>query len=182
MQKNQFQKIAINIKTSRRAKRISVTIKPGGRVVATKPVWASDASVFGFLRSKRKWIQSAVGRMSKKKVIPLSGRGNYAHYKETARELVKRKIELVNRFYGFKFGAIRIKDLASRWGSCSSKSNLNFNYRIALLPDNLAEYVVAHELCHIKELNHSRAFWDLLALSVPDHRARRRELRNVTFA
>jgi predicted metal-dependent hydrolase len=174
--------ITVCINSSRRAKRISVVVKPGGLVVATKPSGASGAAVLKFLSSKQKWIAGAVKRMSKKKVISAPGPISFSRFKIAAKELVEQKVALINETYGFKLGYIRIKNQASRWGSCSSKGNLNFNYRIALLPDNLAEYVVAHELCHLKELNHSRAFWNLVALTVPNHRACRKELRNIAFA
>lgn len=63
------------------------------------------------------------------------------------------------------------------WGSCSKKGNLNFNWRLIQLPPELADYVIVHELCHLKELNHSQRFWDLVGQAIPDYKERRQALR-----
>lgn len=72
---------------------------------------------------------------------------------------------------------IRIKDVRSRWGSCSSKGNLNFNWRLVLAPMEVLDYVVVHELCHLREMNHSKAFWSLVEGILPDYRKRREWLK-----
>jgi predicted metal-dependent hydrolase len=65
----------------------------------------------------------------------------------------------------------------SRWGSCSRKKNLNFNYKLIQLPLELADYIVVHELCHLQEFNHGQGFWNLVGETIPDYKARRDELR-----
>ena len=82
----------------------------------------------------------------------------YLKHKEVARTLVRERLEYFNAFYGYEYKRIAIKNHKSRWGSCSKKGNLNFNYRIALLPSELADYIVVHELCHLGEFNHSPKF------------------------
>jgi predicted metal-dependent hydrolase len=66
----------------------------------------------------------------------------------------------------------------SRWGSCSRKGNLNFNYKLIQLPQELADYIVVHELCHLKQFNHSHAFWNLIAETIPNHIELRKILKN----
>lgn len=105
--------------------------------------------------------------------------GKYLKYKEVARALVRARLEYFNALYEYKWNRIAIKDHKSRWGSCSKKDNLNFNYRIALLPPRLADYIVVHELCHLGELNHSQRFWALVERTMPDWRARRAELMKI---
>lgn len=109
----------------------------------------------------------------------LARRKEFIEHKERARAIVQQRIMHFNAFYGFSFGAIRIKNQKSRWGSCSKKGNLNFNYRIALLPERLIDYIVVHELCHLGEFNHSQNFWNLVAQTIPDFAERRAELKKI---
>jgi hypothetical protein len=104
---------------------------------------------------------------------------NYLQYKNQARCLVRQRLEYYNQFYNFKYYRVSIKDQRSRWGSCSGLGNLNFNYRLASLPDELADYIIVHELCHLKEMNHSARFWRLVAQTIPDYLGRRRELKKI---
>jgi hypothetical protein len=106
-------------------------------------------------------------------------RATYLSQREGARTLVLSRLAHFNQVYGFTFGTVSIRDQRSRWGSCSSKGNLNFNYRIALLPAHLADYIVVHELCHRGEFNHSQRFWDLVAQVMPDYARLREELRKI---
>ncbi|MBI4427446.1 MAG: M48 family metallopeptidase [Candidatus Magasanikbacteria bacterium] len=105
------------------------------------------------------------------------GKREYKKRREQAREFVLKKVENMNKIYNFSFKKISIRNQKTRWGSCSKKGNLNFNYKIIFLPERLAEYIIAHELCHLREFNHSRDFWNLLAVAVPKCRESRRELR-----
>ena len=93
----------------------------------------------------------------------------YLEYKEVARELVNSRLKFWNEHYKLKYGRVSIRNQRSRWGSCSSKRNLNFNYKITLLPSHLADYVIIHELCHLKVFNHSQTFWDLVAEKAPNY-------------
>jgi predicted metal-dependent hydrolase len=113
-------------------------------------------------------------------ILPRRNRKSFLKYKENARRLVKERIEVFNKIYGFKFpNRIAIRNTKSRWGSCSKKGNLNFNYRIVFLSPPLADYLVVHEMCHLGEFNHSYKFWDLVALALPDYKKLRKELRRL---
>jgi predicted metal-dependent hydrolase len=110
----------------------------------------------------------------------------YLAYKEEARKLVTEKLKLYQKFYEsngieLKYNRVAIRDQKSRWGSCSSKANLNFNYRLALIPTHLLDYVVVHELCHLKEMNHAKSFWGLVSLAVPDYIALKEKLRLINL-
>ena len=104
---------------------------------------------------------------------------NYLKYKEMAREIAASRLEYFNTFYGFKYNRVAIRDQKTRWGSCSKKGNLNFNYKIALIPEKARDYIIVHELCHLGEFNHSRNFWDLVAKTVPDYLEIRHSLKNI---
>ncbi len=97
--------------------------------------------------------------------------------KEAALALVTSRLEYFNTFYNFKYNKVTIRNQSSRWGSCSRKGNLNFNYRIALLSPELADYIIVHELCHLGEFNHSRKFWELVEKTMPNWQTLRNKLR-----
>jgi len=97
--------------------------------------------------------------------------------KELARSLVIGRINHFNQTYGFMVKRISIRNQRSRWGSCSRKGNLNFNYRVALLPPTVSDYIIVHELCHLGEFNHSKKFWGLVAKTVPNYKQLKKELR-----
>jgi predicted metal-dependent hydrolase len=101
----------------------------------------------------------------------------YALHKEEARTLVHRKLAQWNTHYKLPYKRIAIRNSRSRWGSCSVNKNLNFNYKILFLSEALQDYLIVHELCHLKEFNHGKGFWDLVAETIPDHSERRKALR-----
>lgn len=96
---------------------------------------------------------------------------HYKTHKEAARELAHARLAHYNQFYGLTYHRVAIRNTRSRWGSCSSKQNLNFNYRILFLAPELQDYLIVHELCHLAEMNHGPQFWALVAQQVPDYKA-----------
>lgn len=105
----------------------------------------------------------------------------YAKYKPLARHIAKHRIAHFNSVYQFNIQRIFIKNQKTRWGSCSKKGNLNFNYRIALLPRELSDYVIVHELCHLGEFNHSQRFWKLVAKTIPNYLEIKRSLKKYRY-
>jgi len=174
------QKISYTLKRSVRAKRLRITIHPDGAVVVTAPKRMFEFTINRFVNQKAGWIGERLEYIDlhpapafQKKLT----RKDYLKHKERARKLVYEKIEKFNIFYQFKFNRVSIKDTKSRWGSCSIHKNLNFNYKMVLLPERIAEYIVVHELCHLKEFNHSQRFWDLVAQTIPEYKEIRAELK-----
>jgi predicted metal-dependent hydrolase len=106
---------------------------------------------------------------------------NYLKHKQKALGIVQERLQHFNKFYGYKWNRIFIKNQKTRWGSCSKKGNLNFNYRIALLPPEAADYIIVHELCHLKEFNHSQNFWNLVKVAIPNYKEIRNNLKNNRF-
>lgn len=100
-----------------------------------------------------------------------------AWYRRQARAIITERLAYWNSRYGFTYHRVAIKEQKTRWGSCSRKGNLNFNWRLLLAPLPILDYVVIHELCHLKEQNHAQRFWALVAQSCPDYRERRRWLK-----
>jgi predicted metal-dependent hydrolase len=169
-------KISYTLKSSARAKYLRLAVHRGGILVAVAPARISVDAIEGFILKKSNWVIDSIERLSAFAPQIKTTKADYLKHREAARRLVHEKILKLNQIYKFKVGRVAIKDQKTRWGSCSSKGNLNFNYRIALLPDHLSEYIVAHELCHLGELNHSARFWALVEKTVPLYRQARKEL------
>ncbi|MCX6723419.1 MAG: M48 family metallopeptidase [Candidatus Staskawiczbacteria bacterium] len=99
--------------------------------------------------------------------------------REQARIFVENRLSYFNKFYKFEINRIAIKNTSRRWGSCSSKKNLNFNYKIIYLKPELADYLIVHELCHLGQLNHSKKFWALVCKAIPNYVKINKELRKT---
>lgn len=161
-----------------RAVRLGLRVHPGGRVVVTAPPGASQTAVLRFMHRYRAWIERARAKLLNVQPRPsrTEARRAYAAHKEAARRLAYAKIAAFAPMYGVKVSAVSIRDQKTRWGSCSRKGRLSFNYRIALLPERLAEYIVVHEICHMLAFDHSARFWALVARAVPEHKSLRKTL------
>lgn len=104
---------------------------------------------------------------------------HYLAHKEAARTLVHEKLAHWNAQYQLPLKRISIRNTKSRWGSCSVEGNLNFSYKILFLPPHLQDYLIIHELCHVREFHHGPSFWELVARHCPEHKAARRELKHI---
>ncbi|MFH1726754.1 MAG: M48 family metallopeptidase [Elusimicrobiota bacterium] len=104
-------------------------------------------------------------------------RPRHATERRRAASVLASRVEDWSRVMGVGYGKVRVKDQRTRWGSCSAKGNLNFNWRLTLAPPEVLDYVVVHELAHLLEMSHSRDFWRLVERWCPDHKAHRRWLR-----
>ena len=171
-------KVQYTLRVSRRARRLRLAIYCDGNFVVTAPQNISENFIEQFIIRKSEWIINKLEYFKSipGQVLPKSTKKDYLAYKDQALALARERIEFFNQAADFKFNKINIKNQKTRWGSCSKKGNLNFNYKIALLPERLANYIIVHELCHLKEFNHSRKFWNLVASIIPDHLSIRHEL------
>ena len=95
---------------------------------------------------------------------------HYQEHKEIARALASARLQHFNLHYDLRWNRIAIRNQRRCWGSCSSLTNLNFNYKIQFLPPHLQDYIFVHELCHLTHLNHGRDFWNLVGEVIPDYR------------
>lgn len=98
-------------------------------------------------------------------------------YRERAREVLQQKVCYFQKFIGKSVGDIRIKEQKSRWGSCSAKGNLNFNWKIIMAEDDMIDYLVVHELCHRLHMNHSKEFWESVGKLIPDYKTKEKWLK-----
>ncbi len=172
--------IPYSIKRSRRARGLRIVVRCDA-VVVTAPFRVSERLIHQFVNTRMEWIRNSLHTIQKKKkewVTPEGVQSEKFHACQArAKKFIRDRIAHCNQAYQFQYARIAVKDMKTRWGSCSSQKNLNFHYRLLFLPIELADYVVVHELCHLQEMNHSKKFWQLVSKTIPDHLSRRRELK-----
>lgn len=165
------------IKKSKRSRSVSIRIQ-GQEIIVSLPYFLPYRAGEYFLRRNVAWVQKQYEKILKNGVTQLKGeRDEYLNSKTAARKLITQRLEHFNEFYNFKFRKISIRNNSSRWGSCNRHGDLNFHYKLALIDPSIADYVIVHELCHVKHLNHSRKFWEEIAKTIPDYKARRTALQ-----
>jgi predicted metal-dependent hydrolase len=155
-------------------------VYPDGAVVMTAPQWFSLRAIEMFFAKHSAWVREKVAAASGRTVIRIP-RKDISLLKKQTLALAERECERHAAFFGVSFNKISIRAQRTRWGSCSLSGNLSFNYRIAALPQHLVEYIIVHEVCHLLELNHSKRFWQHVARAIPEHKALRKELRNIVM-
>jgi predicted metal-dependent hydrolase len=172
------------VRINKRAKRVLITVHPDARVSITTPRKMRLETIERLMLSKRRWILESQEKMRAKYPAGLVARTKHSateikKYKEQALCLVNARLGYFNTLYNYSYKKVMIRNQKSRWGSCSRQGTLSFNYRLALIPAHLADYVIVHELCHLKQMNHSPKFWTLVEKTIPDYKARRKELRTL---
>ena len=167
------------LKRHPRSKRISLTLLDDGRLIVTIPRRGTHLGAERFIREKRSWIQKYINvdQLQTYDEQRDTYEKEYKTRKQEVLELVEQKVSYFNTNYRFSYNKIYVKNHKAQWGSCTEKKNLNFNYRILFLSSALRDYIIVHELCHLKEFNHSKKFWNLVARIIPNHSEMRRELR-----
>ncbi|MEX1113495.1 MAG: YgjP-like metallopeptidase domain-containing protein, partial [Patescibacteria group bacterium] len=149
------------VRTHPRAKHVRITIQPGGDVVVTKPRRVTLWAVRRFVKAKRGWITTARARRQESPVPEIlePSREHYLAHRKAARDLLTTRADHWAAHLGYRYRRLSVRRVTSRWGSCSRGGGLSFNYKLLFLPARLVDYVVVHELCHLRELNHSPRFW-----------------------
>lgn len=171
------EKVSFIFRKTNRSRTMRLTVHCDGAVTASVPRHLSENTIENFILRKSAWIISKIAYFKKKIRLP-NDRTNYLKNKAKASSLISERIKYFNQTYNFSFKKISVKNQKTRWGSCSRKKNLNFNYRILFLPGKIADYIVVHELCHLKEFNHSRDFWQEVGKTIPEYCQARKELKN----
>lgn len=180
--KLQNKKVDYLVRKSNRAKRLRLAIYCDGSFVVTVPNNFELKNVEEYILQKAQWVLDKLQIMKKRgknKVFTKRSEREFQKIKNEALVFAQNKVEKFNEIYGFQFNKIAIKNQKTRWGSCSRKGNLNYNYKISLLPERLADYIIVHELCHLKEFNHGKKFWNQVERVLPDYRERIEEIKNL---
>ena len=162
----------VNIIYSAR-KSIAIELRPDG-ITVRAPKCMPRRDINAFLESKRGWIEKHLVKMQERKealeqVEPFT-REEIHELADKALVVIPEKVKKYAPIVGVTYGRITIRNQRSRWGSCSSKGNLNFNCLLMLFPEEVINYVVVHELCHRKHMNHSAAFYAEVERVFPEYR------------
>ena len=158
-------------------KTISIVIKPTGEVEVRCPRRCSKRDVEAFLVSKAAWIQGHLEKIAERPAVAVLSEAERKALAKQAAQILPSKVRRFAAEIGVSYDRITIRSQHTRWGSCSAKGNLNFNCLLMLCPEAVQDYVVIHELCHRKELNHSAAFWAEVEKHCPDYRIHRKWLK-----
>ncbi len=167
---------------SSRARHINITVKPFRGVRVAVPIGVSYEEAEEAAREKSRWIKE---KLEKAKLV------EQQHEEErrnpgfiilpAARSAIVERLDELAEKYGFSYNKVYIKNQKTRWGSCSAKRNISLNFRISLLPRELMDYVLLHELMHTRYLNHSSRFWEELDRILGDAKALDRQLKEYRF-
>lgn len=178
---NQSQNIKYTVRVSKKAKRMRIAVYCDSSIVVTLPFGSSISSADRFINAKFSWINKVLRKFKvfRPRKSFRQNRAEYLRLREHALNFVEAKVMKWNEIYGFSYNRINIKNQKTRWGSCSKRGNLNFNYRILQLPESVADYLIVHELCHLKEFNHSKNFWHEVSKTMPNYKLLRNQLKNV---
>lgn len=168
------------IKTRR--KTIGLEISPDLQITVRAPYHLSDVRIREFVESKQTWILKHLAIMQDRQAhdpIPAGviSDKELRHMTEEARIIIPERVKYFAKIIGVTYGRITIRHQKTRWGSCSSSGNLNFNCMLMATSPELIDYVVVHELCHRKQMNHSPLFWKEVEEILPDYRDLRSRLR-----
>ena len=172
--------------TVRKSKRktYSISIDEEGNIIFRVPLRASSKQIMQLAEEKSHWIITHYLEIRAKKnsrphsdlsAVQRSALEN--RYKEAARTYIPKRVAYFNTMTGGSYSRISIRDQKTRWGSCSSKGTLSFNWRLMLAPPSILDYVVVHELCHLTHMNHSPAFWQAVDAVYPDYKNARKWLK-----
>ena len=168
------------IRSDRRS--VALVVDTDANLIVRAPFRMTDRAIAEFVASKQKWIEKHLEKMRQRSVKRAAAP---SFTKEEREDLIRKALKIIPErvahfapIVGVTYGSITIRNQKTVWGSCSTKGNLNFNYMLAALPDEVVDYVVVHELCHRKEMNHSPKFWAEVEKVIPDYKRIRKWLKD----
>lgn len=164
--------------TRSKRKTLAISVTRDMRLCVKAPLGMSEREIERFIGQKRFWIYKQVKRMQD----VADSRVEYSEdeerrLREQARHVLTEKTDIYKQKLNVDYKKIRIGDQKTRWGSCSSRGTISYSWRLILMPEEIQDYVVVHELCHLIEMNHSKNFWALVESIIPDYSRRRAWLK-----
>ena len=161
-----------------RRRSVGIRIEGTGEIIVRAPLRMPESEIRKVLESKRSWIEETLEKISSMPRLPKLTTEEVAALADRALKEIPPRVAAWARQMGVTYGRITIRNQKTRWGSCSAKGNLNFNCLLMLCPEDVLDYVIVHELCHRKELNHSARFWAEVERILPDYKQPLKWLKN----
>ena len=165
-----------------RRKTLSMQVKGDGQVEIRAPLRTSDAEIRRFLETHRRWLekhlQKAQALQQAKAGVRKLTAAETAELKKKAKRILPERVAYWAPLIGVRPGRIAVRCQKTRWGSCSTKGNLNFNCLLMLAPEGVIDSIVVHELCHLKHMNHSKRFYAEIEKVLPDYRQHQQWLKD----
>src|SRR3954470_6755252 len=166
-----------------RARRYVIRVRPDGTVRVTMPRWGSRREATIFAEEQQRWIERQRERVAAlKDREDRSGSGTHSAaeveaLKARARKELPEALLRLAEIHGLTVARVSVRNQRWRWGSCSPKRHICLNWRLVLMPESVREYVLIHELMHLRRLDHSTTFWKLVAAACPGYEDARKWLR-----
>ena len=158
-------------------------LRPNGELLVRAPYFVTNREIQHFVQENKAWIERKKAKLQNRAPDEASADilsdEELKKLSEEAKRVLSEKAHRYAGRIGVTFGRISIRHQKTKWGSCSSKGNLNFNCLLILLPEEVRDYVVVHELAHLREMNHSEMFWAEVEKIIPDYKLRSKELKEL---
>lgn len=161
-------------------KTVSLQITPDAKLVVRAPKSMPQSRIRELIESKYDWITTHIekARLAEKEPAePAFTKEDIFRFADDALKIIPGRVAYYAKLMGVDYGRITVRNQKTRWGSCSSDGNLNFNCLLSAVPPDVLDYVVVHELAHRKEMNHSKKFWAIVEAQIPDYRIKRKWLK-----
>ena len=167
----------IHLCKHKKAKNFNIIIRPYRPVRLTVPYKISFSRAEKFLNSKKGWLKTNVAKIRQLENKNQLSEEEIEILRFKAKSYLPFRVDELSQKYNFKYGRVFVKNLRSRWGSCSAKNNINLNLHLMRLPLELIVYVILHELAHTREKNHGAGFYSLLQRIMPNFQEFEKELK-----
>jgi predicted metal-dependent hydrolase len=172
--------IQVLFERSKRARRISISVRNSGEIRVAVPKRASWEAAERFARSKCTWVRKQLTKLQKRnQQSPLNSMNDSPPDREYAREVLTNRLKELAGSNGFSYNRVSIRYQKTLWGSCSAKNNISLNARLVLLPDDVRDYVLMHELIHTRIKGHGPRFWKEFEKHMPGCRVLKKRLREI---
>ncbi len=159
-------------------KTVSIEVRHDGSILVRAPRRLSERAIREFVISKEPWLREKLRKFENRPALPTLTVAELDALKKQAGADLTARVRHFAPLAGVNYGRVTIRAQKTRWGSCSKAGNLNFNCLLMLVPPEIRDYVVIHELCHRKHMNHAPAFWTAVEALCPDYRQRRAWLKD----